>query len=303
MSSYLLKPMQRITKYQLLLRDLCDSSNVVCGRQELEEALKEVLSVVKVVNDSIRAAEVVIRGLPAALGPLGVLSAQQFFQVATENKGQSSTSQLLFARNRLQRRQVFVYDSHVVFCKPLDKEAKESLLKDKSVEGGSDGSDGTNGISGSGMSGNKFQFKFALATAGLGMSTVVRGDDRKMELWVHGRTELYTLEARSKKAKEEFGSELRKVILKQKEHRQLILRGVPSSSSSGVDLGMGLPQQQQQQFFYADSSSSGASAASFGNMIVGTDYLRQQQQQQQQQQQRHQKHKRGQSQRASNASR
>ncbi len=81
LTSYLLKPMQRITKYQLLLKDLVDSSNVVCGRPELESALGEVLSVVKVVNDSMRAADLVIRGLPAAVGPLGTLHAQEFFMV------------------------------------------------------------------------------------------------------------------------------------------------------------------------------------------------------------------------------
>ena len=35
LSSYLLKPMQRLTKYQLLLKDLAESSNVVCGKPEL----------------------------------------------------------------------------------------------------------------------------------------------------------------------------------------------------------------------------------------------------------------------------
>ena len=40
-----------------------------------------------------------------------------------------------------------------------------------------------------------FQFKMAMATSSLGMSSVVRGDDKKIELWVHGRNELYSLEA------------------------------------------------------------------------------------------------------------
>ena len=53
LSSYLLKPMQRLTKYQLLLKDLVESSNIVCGKSELEEALKELLNVVKTVNDSL----------------------------------------------------------------------------------------------------------------------------------------------------------------------------------------------------------------------------------------------------------
>ena len=53
LSSYLLKPMQRLTKYQLLLKDLVEASNVVCGKAELEEALNELLSVIKTVNDSL----------------------------------------------------------------------------------------------------------------------------------------------------------------------------------------------------------------------------------------------------------
>ena len=53
LSSYLLKPMQRLTKYQLLLKDLVEASNIVCGKAELEEALSELLNVVKTVNDSL----------------------------------------------------------------------------------------------------------------------------------------------------------------------------------------------------------------------------------------------------------
>ena len=79
LSSYLLKPMQRLTKYQLLLKDLVESSNVVCGRPELEEALTELLSVVKVVNDSM--SEVAIKGLPGEAKPLGTLNCQEVFQV------------------------------------------------------------------------------------------------------------------------------------------------------------------------------------------------------------------------------
>ena len=45
--------MQRLTKYQLLLKDLVEASNIVCGKAELEEALSELLNVVKTVNDSL----------------------------------------------------------------------------------------------------------------------------------------------------------------------------------------------------------------------------------------------------------
>jgi hypothetical protein len=79
LSSYLLKPMQRLTKYQLLLRDLTESANVVCGRPELEEALAELLSVIRVVNDSMNDGN--IKGLPETVRPLGMLCAQDVFQV------------------------------------------------------------------------------------------------------------------------------------------------------------------------------------------------------------------------------
>lgn len=53
------------------------------------------------------------------------------------------------------------------------------------------------------------------------MSSVVRGDDKKIELWVHGRSELYTLEAvKGRQAKEDFAAELRKVVIRQKDQLQ-----------------------------------------------------------------------------------
>ena len=187
--------MQRLTKYQLLLKDLVDATNIVCGRPELEEALAELLTVIKTVNDSLHS--VTIRGLPAAVNPLGPMITHsgfqvrqriklnpdsfvyhESFQVTSDNKGQS---QILFSRNKAQRREVFIYENHVVFAKVVNE--KSAL----------------------------YTFKMAMATSSLGMSGVVRGDDKKMELWVHGRNDLYTLEAiKGRKAKDDFAAELRK---------------------------------------------------------------------------------------------
>lgn len=79
--------MQRLTKYQLLLKDLTDSSNVVCGKPELEEALNELIAVIKVVNDSMH--NVNIKGLPIAVKPLGALNSQDVFQVRPSWKKKS----------------------------------------------------------------------------------------------------------------------------------------------------------------------------------------------------------------------
>ena len=106
LSSYLLKPVQRLTKYQLLLKDLKDTSgsgislsqhvigelinfvsisyhhNIIfpyneggsTGQQELEECIDVILQVIKAVNDSLQQGN--IRGLPEILYPLGSLVCQ-----------------------------------------------------------------------------------------------------------------------------------------------------------------------------------------------------------------------------------
>ena len=87
-SSYLLKPMQRLTKYQLLLKDLADASNVVCGKVEIVEAMEELVSVVKVVNDSLQ--NITFKGLPPAAHPLGALVAHDVFTVTSGGSGGGS---------------------------------------------------------------------------------------------------------------------------------------------------------------------------------------------------------------------
>ena len=82
-----------------------------------------------------------------------------------------------------------------------------------------------------------FQFKMAMATSSLGMSSVVRGDDKKLELWVHGRNELYSLEAiKGRQAKEEFAAELRKVIIRQKDQLQKVRNVVYVDTASNSTL-------------------------------------------------------------------
>ena len=137
--------------------------------------------------------------------PINFLHVPRFTSITTqvtttENGGKIAVtpSQMLFNRNKSQRRHVFLYDNHIVFCKQVGS-----------------GSEKNNASA-------AFHFKFSLGTNSVGMSSVVKGEDKKIELWVHGRPELYVLEAKSKKAKEEFAAELRKVIIRQKEHREEI---------------------------------------------------------------------------------
>lgn len=211
LTSYLLKPMQRLTKYQLLLKYLTEASDIVSGRVELDEALDELVTVVKVVNDSLH--NITIKGLPSAAQPLGALVTHDIFTVTSENGKSSLTgAQILLLRgNRGQRRHVFLYENHVVFAKVVSEKSQV------------------------------YGFKFCLATGSLGMSSVVKGEDKKIDLWLLGRnSDSYTLEAKTKKAKDEFASELRKVIVRQKDRNK-------SASSRGGSLSQKYAIQNQNQ--------------------------------------------------------
>ena len=64
------------------LQDLKESSNVVCGKADLEEALCELLAVIKAVNDSMVDLDAFVKGLPLAVKQgLGALCCRDGFQV------------------------------------------------------------------------------------------------------------------------------------------------------------------------------------------------------------------------------
>jgi hypothetical protein len=70
LGAYLLKPVQRVTKYQLLLKDLLRYSEPAeYGTRDLAEALDAMLGVLKSVNDSMH--QVAILGFPVSVQVLG----------------------------------------------------------------------------------------------------------------------------------------------------------------------------------------------------------------------------------------
>ena len=185
----------------------------------LEQSLESVLSVIKAVNDSLHIPN--IKSLPEELQPLGSLICQETLSVWSENKSQS---QLLF-RNKSQRRQVLLYENHLIFCKHLSEKTGETA----------------------------YQFKLSLPVTNMGMSSMIKGEERKMEIWIIGQPDAFTLEAKSKKAKDEFAGELRKVIAKEKgsgkERLSRIVRTVASSETlsgtSGSESSRGGPGRRQ----------------------------------------------------------
>lgn len=240
--------MQRLTKYQLLLKYLAEASDIVSGKVELDEALDELVTVVKVVNDSLH--NITIKGLPTAAQPLGALVTHDIFTVTSENGKSSLTgAQILLLRgNRGQRRHVFLYENHVVFAKVVSEKSQV------------------------------YGFKFCLATGSLGMSSVVKGEDKKIDLWLLGRnSDSYTLEAKNKKAKDEFASELRKVIVRQKERNKITSSGGASLSQkyslqnendlNEAHVHQNVGSQQPAYYDTASTTCSGESGDSHGDRL------------------------------------
>lgn len=194
LSSYLIKPVQRLTKYQLILKQLSESAATLQGKCELEESVEVIVNVIKTVDDSLHQPN--IKSLPDELFPLGPLVYEETFLVLTENK---SGSQILF-RNSKQRRQVLLFEDYLVFCKTMTQKTRIS-----------------------------YHFKFCLALACLGMSSIIKDEEKKMEIWLTEKTEIYRLEAKNKQAKDDFALKLRTGIVKAKENPKTNLAKIPNS--------------------------------------------------------------------------
>ena len=108
-AAYLIKPVQRITKYQLLLKDLLSC----CGeglQGEIKDGLDVMVSVPKKANDAMHLS--MLEGCDISLDQLGEVILQDSFQV--------SDSKSLIRKGRDRR--VFLFEMYLVF----GKEVKDS---------------------------------------------------------------------------------------------------------------------------------------------------------------------------------
>ncbi|XP_072556045.1 guanine nucleotide exchange factor DBS isoform X5 [Paramormyrops kingsleyae] len=190
LDAYLLKPVQRITKYQLLLKEMLKCSKNSAGTAELEEALATMLDIVKSVNDSMH--QIAITGFEGNLYDLGKLLMQGSFNVWTDHKkGHSKVKDL--ARFKPMQRHLFLYNKMLLFCKKRE-ETSESHEKSPS-----------------------YGFKHSLKMSAVGITENVKGDIKKFEVWYNGREEVYIIQASSVDVKNMWVSEIRKVLTGQLE--------------------------------------------------------------------------------------
>uniref|UniRef100_A0A8C5WYM8 MCF2 protein n=2 Tax=Laticauda laticaudata TaxID=8630 RepID=A0A8C5WYM8_LATLA len=198
LDSYLLKPVQRLTKYQLLLKELLKYSTSCEGVKELQEALVAMLDLVKSVNDSMH--QISITGYDGDLGELGKVLMQGSFSVwVGHQKGPTKMKDL--ARFKPMQRHLFLYEKALVFCKKREEHC-DSYDKRSS-----------------------YSFKHFLKMNAVGITENVKGDLRKFEIWYSGREEVYVVQAQTFDLKMTWLNEIRKILFKQ----QQLIKGKVSS--------------------------------------------------------------------------
>ncbi|XP_054864216.1 guanine nucleotide exchange factor DBS isoform X5 [Amphiprion ocellaris] len=188
LDSYLLKPVQRITKYQLLLKELLKYSRGCDGCDDLQEALSSILGILKAVNDSMHL--IAITGYEGNLSELGRLLMQGSFSVWTEHKkGHAKVKDL--ARFKPMQRHLFLHEKALLFCKRREENG-EGYEKAPS-----------------------YSFKHSLSMSAVGITENAKGDNKKFEIWCNSREEVFIVQAPTPEIKTAWVNEIRKVLTQQ----------------------------------------------------------------------------------------
>uniref|UniRef100_A0A668T4K2 non-specific serine/threonine protein kinase n=1 Tax=Oreochromis aureus TaxID=47969 RepID=A0A668T4K2_OREAU len=111
LTDLLIKPVQRIMKYQLLLKDLLKiSKKAGVDATELEKAVEVMCVVPKRCNDMMNVGR--LQGFDGKIVAQGRLLLQDTFMVSDQDGGLLS---------RMKERRVFLFEQIVIFSEPLDK--------------------------------------------------------------------------------------------------------------------------------------------------------------------------------------
>ncbi|XP_052462131.1 guanine nucleotide exchange factor DBS-like isoform X5 [Carassius gibelio] len=222
LDSYLLKPVQRITKYQLLLKEMIKYSKGCEGSEELPAALSSILGILKAVNDSMHL--IAITGYEGNLGVLGRLLMQGSFSVWAEHK-RGHVKVMELARFKPMQRHLFLHEKALLFCKRRE-ESGEGYEKAPS-----------------------YSFKQELSMAAIGITENAKGDSRKFEIWSRSRDEVYTVQAVSEEAKTIWVTEIQKLLTGQLEAcKEVSQQRAPEQFSSDISSTNRLVRNESSNF-------------------------------------------------------
>ncbi|XP_005806037.1 proto-oncogene DBL-like isoform X2 [Xiphophorus maculatus] len=208
LDSYLLKPIQRLTKYQLLLKELLKHCVEEHYRCELQEALDSMLELLKSVNDSMH--QIAITGYPGDISQLGRIILQGNFSVWISHK-RAAVRMKELARFKPMQRHLFLYDHALLFCKRRDEDSQDSF----------------------------YSFKSCLRMSTVAITETVKGDVKKFEICYSGREVVYLVQAPTVEVKVAWLNEIQKILanpqkLQQEEDSSLALPDNLLSDSSSA---------------------------------------------------------------------
>ncbi|XP_022782468.1 uncharacterized protein LOC111323405 isoform X2 [Stylophora pistillata] len=164
LADYLIKPVQRITKYQLLLKDILkhtEKAGEDCS--QLEKALEVALRILKRTNDMVNVG--MLQGFEVKAEETGDLLLQDEFMVVDGK-----------AKTKGKERRVFLFEKIIIFSEPMTREG---------------------GLP-------EFRFMHSMKTKGIGQTESVDSDPCKWAVWLRklGGAEIYLLKASSQESKE-----------------------------------------------------------------------------------------------------
>lgn len=173
-SDFLIKPIQRITKYQLLLKDFLKySTKAGMDCEQIEKAVDLMSQVPKLCNDMMNLGR--LQGYEGKLTSQGKLLQQETFFVTEQDTGVLSRS---------KERRVFLFEQIVIFS--------ELLRKGSSTPG--------------------YQFKKSIKVSYLGLEDSVDNDPCKFVLSCRGSSERFTLQAANVDIKQVWVRHIQEVL-------------------------------------------------------------------------------------------
>ncbi|XP_057709359.1 kalirin isoform X2 [Corythoichthys intestinalis] len=199
-SDYLIKPIQRITKYQLLLKDFLKySSKAGMDCEQIEKAVDLMSQVPKLCNDMMNLGR--LQGYEGKLTSQGKLLQQETFYVTEQDGGVLSRS---------KERRVFLFEQIVIFS--------ELLRKGSTTPG--------------------YQFKKSIKVSNLGLEESVDNDQCKFVLSCRGSSEHFTLQAANVDIKQVWIGHIQALLDAQSNFLSALVSPIEYQLKSGYSLSL-----------------------------------------------------------------
>ncbi|VDN58393.1 unnamed protein product [Dracunculus medinensis] len=184
LSAYLLKPIQRITKYQLLLKELrrhCAEEM----RYHVDVALSSMLDLLAQLNAAMH--QLHISGYTGDLTLLGPLRLQSECDIYAYKK----KSRRL---NKAQRRHIFLFDGGILFCKKRTQPVPYAP--------------------------EYYEHKICIPTCSLGFTEVSKTSASRFDVWDESKNEVYAVQPLGENLKAQYIQRLHQLTSERQTHKR-----------------------------------------------------------------------------------